>query len=124
MQSGVKVEGASEVKRAFDKVATNVSDLQEGHQKEADALLSDVVNATRSDSGRLRSAWGTDATAKDARFINDEEYEGVQEWGWDQHNIEPTHAIVDAWERNTNTTEAIYAEAIRDIAERANIDTD
>ena len=63
MQSGVKVEGASEVKRAFDKVATNVSDLQEGHQKEADKGDTEDprddgsgVNPARSDPEKLRKA--------------------------------------------------------------------
>lgn len=116
------VTGDEEVKRAFSDVAKDVSDLQDVHRAEADMLLSAVVGETRRDTGSLAAGWGTDSTATQAQFINTEEYAGVQEWGG-YHNIEPTHAILTAFESNQSETEALYAKAIADIADRANIDT-
>jgi len=124
MQKGMQVKGVPEVVRAFEKMDNEVSDLSKAHKDAAQLLLPDIVNATRRNTGRLAGGWGTDSTATTAKFINDEEYAGVQEWGWSAHNIDPTHAIVTAFEKNASETEALYAEAIRDRADKANIRTD
>jgi len=124
MQSKMTVKGVPEVTRAFDEVEAKVSDLSEAHRAEAEMLLPDIVNATRrGKTGDLASGWGTDSTNTEARFINDVEYAGVQEWGWSAHNIEPTHAIVTAFERNASQTEALYADRIENIGDRAGFNT-
>ena len=123
MQAKMKVEGVPEVTRALDEVSEKVSDLSETHRAEADMLLPDIIQATRHASGNLASGWGTDSTATEAQFINDVEYAGVQEWGWSDHNIEPTHAINTAFEKNASQTEALYADAIAGIGDRADFVT-
>jgi len=123
MSKGMKVEGAKEAVSAFNKVEDRLQDLSEAHRAEAEMLLPDVQSATRSDSGTLRSGWRTDGEATQAHFLNDVEYAGVQEFGWAEHNIEPTNAIENAFAGNTERTEAHYAEAIRDIAERTGFNT-
>jgi hypothetical protein len=120
----LKVEGVPEVTRALDKVQDAAQDLSEAHKAEAEMLLPDVQSATRHDSGTLASSWQTDSIATEAKFINDVPYAGVQEWGWSEHNIEPTHAITDAFERNAERTEAIYADAFKRAGESAGFDTE
>ena len=123
MASKVKVEGVPEAVRAFDKVQLEVQDLSEAHQAEAEMLLPDVRDATRRKSGTLIAGWQTEGMATEARFINEVPYAGVQEFGWSDHNIEPTNAITGAFERNAERTEAIYSEAVERIASKAGFET-
>jgi hypothetical protein len=120
---GMKVEGAAEASRAFNRVDDKLQDLSKAHKAEAEMLLPDVLSATRFDSGTLRAGWRTDGEAEQAHFLNDVEYAGIQEFGWAEHNIDPTNAIANAFAGNTERTEAVYAEAIRDIAEQTGFDT-
>jgi hypothetical protein len=119
-KKGLTVKGVPEVTRALEKVDRGVSNLQEAHRAEAEMLLPSIVNATRRDTGALAAGWQADSTETEAQFINEEEYAGVQEWGWQDHNIEPTHAITEAFEKNTKETEALYGQHIAAIGERAN----
>jgi quinol monooxygenase YgiN len=119
-KKGLTVKGVPEVTRALDKVDRGVSNLQEAHREAASSMLPDIVNATRNDTGTLAAGWQADSTDKEAQFINEEEYAGVQEWGWQDHNIEPTHAILEAFEKNAKETEELYSEHIARIGERAN----
>jgi hypothetical protein len=115
----VKVEGEAEVLRAFDKVDHAIRDLSEAHRAEANMLLPDVLSATRRKSGDLVAGWQTDGIATQAKFINEVVYAGVQEFGWAAHNIDPTGAITQAFERNSQQTEAVYADAIGRIGDKA-----
>jgi len=123
MVAKIQVEGVPEVTRAFDKVASSVQDLSEAHKAEADMLLPDVLSATRRKSGDLAGGWQTDGIATQAVFSNDVVYAPMQEFGWSDHNIEPTNAIAQAFEGNKENTEALYGDAIRAIAERTGFDT-
>lgn len=123
MPAQMKVTGKEEVTRAFDKVGESVQDLSKAHKAEAEMLLPDVLSATRRDSGNLAGGWQTDGVAKSAKFINNVVYAGAQEFGWSDHNIEPTNAIVQAWEQNTERTEAVYSDAIGEIGRAAGFDT-
>lgn len=116
MVAKLKVEGQAEVVRAFDKVESAVKDMADAHKAEANMLLPDVRSASRKGaSGDLIAGWQSDGIAGKAQFINDVAYAGVQEWGWDAHNISPTHAIIQAFEANSSNTEALYGDAIRAI---------
>jgi hypothetical protein len=86
-------------------------------------LLPDVRSASRRASGDLVAGWQADGIAKEGHFVNEVPYAGVQEWGWLAHNIEPTHAIMQAVERNDKQTEALYGDAIAGIAGKAGFDT-
>jgi hypothetical protein len=119
MVAKMKVEGVPEVTRAFNKVQDSIEDLSEAHRAEAEMLLPDVLSATRRKSGDLASGWQTDGIATEAQFSNDVVYAGVQEFGWSEHNIEPTNAISNAFERNAERTEAIYSDAIGKIGSKA-----
>ena len=119
MVAKLKVEGVPEVTHAFDKVQSQIEDLSEAHKAEAEMLLPDVLSATRRKSGDLASGWQTDGIATEAKFSNDVVYAGVQEFGWSEHNIEPTNAISNAFERNAERTEAIYSDAIGRIGSKA-----
>jgi hypothetical protein len=119
----LKVEGGPEAKRAFDKVSHGVEDLSKAHKAEAEMLLPDVRAATRHQSGDLAGNWQTDGIANEARFVNTLVYAPIQEFGWAAHGIEPTNAIQQAFERNASETEALYGDAIRDIAGAAGFDT-
>lgn len=123
MAAKVKVEGIPQTTAAFNKVSNEIKDLSAAHQAEANMLLPDIKSATRKRSGDLAGAWQGDGIATEAKFINSVVYAGVQEYGWGSHNIEPTNAITQAFERNSERTEAIYADAIGDIAKRAGFDT-
>jgi len=123
MPAKMKVEGVPEVKRAFGKVGDKIQDLSKAHQAEAEMLLPDVQSATRQGSGALVAGWRTEGMATQAQFSNDVVYAGVQEFGWADHGIEPTNAIVQAFERNAERTEAVYSDAIREIGESAGFDT-
>ena len=124
MVAKLKVDGIPEVTHALEKVGAGVSDLSQAHKAEADMLLPDVQSATRRGaSGDLLAGWQTDGIATEAKFINDVVYAGVQEWGWSEHNIEPTHAIIQAFERNSKQTEALYGDAIAKLGESAGFDT-
>jgi hypothetical protein len=120
---GMKVEGVKEAERAFDKVEDKVADLSKAHKAEVDMLLSDVRSATRQDTGTLVSGWHTESMATEGHFLNDVPYAGVQEYGWAEHNIEPTNAIASAFENNVGNTETVYADAIREIGESAGFNT-
>jgi hypothetical protein len=117
----LKVEGAPEAQRAFNKVADKIDDLSDAHRTEAEALLSDVQSATRQDTGELSSAWRADGIATEAQFLNDMPYANIQEYG--SRYVEPTLAVQQAFEANTERTEAVYADALRDIGESAGFDT-
>ena len=119
----MKVEGIPEVTRAFNKVENKLEDLSKAHAAEAEMLLPDVRSATRNQSGTLVAGWQTDSTSTEAKFLNDVVYAGVQEFGWAEHNIEPTLAVEKAFESNTERTKETYAEAIRDIGESAGFNT-
>jgi hypothetical protein len=123
MTAKVKVDGIPQTTAALNKVANQIQDLSQAHQAEANMLLPDIKAATRKRSGDLAGAWQGDGIATEAKFINSVVYAGVQEYGWSGHNIEPTNAITQAFERNSGQTEAIYADAIGDIARRAGFDT-
>ena len=56
-----------------------------------------------------------------AQFLNDVEYAGVQEFGWPDHNIDPTNAIADAFAGNTDRTEALYGDAIATIGRSSRV---
>lgn len=120
-KQSLKVEGAPEVVRAFNKVDDKIADMSTAHRAEAEALLSDVQTATRQDTGELASAWRTDGIATEAQFLNDVEYANIQEFG--SEFVEPTLAVQQAFEANTERTEAVYADALRDIGESAGFDT-
>lgn len=123
MVAKVKVDGVPEVTRALQKVADQVADLSETHKAEAEMLLPDVSRATRRLSGDLAGGWQTDGIATEARFSNDIVYAGVQEFGWAEHNIEPTNAIAQAFEGNASKTETLYADAIGRIGDGAGFRT-
>jgi hypothetical protein len=108
----------------LQKVADGVADLSETHRAEADMLLPDVTQATRRASGNLAAGWQTDGIATEARFSNDVVYAGVQEFGWSEHNIEPTNAIARAFEQNSEKTETLYGDAIGRIGARAGFGVD
>jgi len=114
----VKVE-TSGVMRALGSVESKVRNLSEAHKAEAEMLLPDVQSATRRASGDLAGGWQTDGIATEAKFTNDIVYAGVQEWGWPDHNISPTHAILQAFESNASKTEALYGDAIAKIGDGA-----
>ena len=120
-KKGMSVEGAPEVQRAFNKVDDKIADLSKAHQAEAEMLLSDVQSATRHDTGALASSWRTDGIATEARFLNEQPYASIQEFG--SLTIEPTYAVQKAFEANTERTEAVYADALRDIGQSAGFDT-
>jgi len=116
---GIKVEGQAEAIRAINQVSDGAQDLTEAHKAEAEMLLPDVRSKTRVDTGTLESGWQTDSMATEARFINAVEYAGVQEFGWSDHNIEPTHAIYQAFESNEQRTEELYAKHIAGLGTKA-----
>jgi hypothetical protein len=124
MAGQIKVDGVPQTVAAFNKVSNDIQDLSKAHQAEANMLLPAIKSATRKRSGDLAGAWQGDGIATEAKFINSVVYAGVQEYGWPSHNIEPTNAIIQAYERNSERTEAIYADAIGDIARRAGFDTE
>jgi hypothetical protein len=121
--SNLKVEGIPEVTRAFDKVNHGIKDLSEAHRAEADMLLPSVQSATRKLSGDLVAGWETDGIATEARFSNPVVYAPIQEFGWSEHNIEPTGAIAQAFESSQDRTGALYGDAIEGIARAAGFDT-
>jgi len=123
MVARMKVEGVPETVRAFDKVEDKVKDLSDAHRAEAEMLLPDVLSRTRRKSGTLASGWQTDGIATEAKFSNDVVYAGVQEYGWSEHNIEPTNAISQAFASNTERTEKVYSDAIERIGKSAGFDT-
>ena len=123
MVAKMKVEGVPEAVRAFSKVEDAVKDLSDAHKAEAEMLLPDVLSATRKKSGALASGWQTDGIATEAKFSNDVVYAGVQEYGWSEHNIEPTNAISQAFASNTERTEKVYSDAIERIGKAAGFDT-
>lgn len=120
---GLQVEGIPEAERAFNKVKAKAENMPEVHKAEADMLLPDVLSKTRRKSGVLAAGWQTDGIATEAQFINEVVYAGVQEFGWSDRNIEPTNAIIQAFEANESKTEALYADAIGDIGRKAGFDT-
>jgi hypothetical protein len=124
MVAKITIEGVPEVTHAFDKVASSVQDLSEAHKAEADMLLPDVLSATRKLSGDLAAGWQTDGIATQAVFSNDVIYAPIQEFGWSDHNIEPTAAIAQAFEGNQENTGALYGDAIRAIGDRAGFHTE
>ena len=119
----MKVEGIPETVRAFDKVEDKIQDLSDAHRAEAEMLLPDVLSKTRRKSGTLAGGWQTDGIATEAKFSNDVVYAGVQEYGWADHNIEPTNAIAQAFASNTERTEKVYSDAIERIGKSAGFDT-
>jgi hypothetical protein len=119
----LKVEGQAQAAHAFDEVAHSIQDLSEAHRAEADMLLPDVQSATRKLSGDMVAGWQTDGIATEARFSNPVVYAPMQEFGWSEHGIEPTNAIAQAFERNTDKTEALYGDAIARVAGKAGFDT-
>lgn len=119
----LKVEGIPEADRAFNQVKAKAEDMPEVHKAEADMLLPDVLSATRRKTGTLAGGWETRGEAQEAQFINEVVYAGVQEFGWSERNIEPTNAIIHAFEANEKQTEALYADAIGDIGRKAGFDT-
>jgi len=123
MVAQMKIEGVPEVTRAFSKVEDEVRDMSEAHRAEAEMLLPDVLSKTRKKSGELASGWQTDGIATEAKFSNDVVYAGVQEYGWSDHNIDPTNAISQAFASNTERTEKVYSDAIERIGKAAGFDT-
>ena len=123
MVARMKVEGVPETVRAFSKVEDAVKDLSEAHKAEAEMLLPDVLSGTRRKSGTLASGYKAEGAPTQAKFVNDVVYAGVQEFGWSEHNIEPTHAIAQAFASNTERTEKVYNDAIERIAKSAGFDT-
>jgi len=123
MVAKMKVEGVPEVTRAFNKVEDAVRDLTEAHEAEAQMLLPDVLSGTRKKSGTLASGYRAEGAPTQAKFVNDVVYAGVQEFGWADHNIEPTNAIAQAFASNTERTEKVYNDAIERIAKSAGFDT-
>jgi len=123
MGAKVKIDGIQETTAAFNKVSDQIQDLSQAHQAEANMLLPDIKSATRKRSGELAASWQGNGIPTKAEFINSVVYAGVQEYGWSQHNIEPTNAIMRAFEGNSQRTEEVYASAIGDIARRAGFDT-
>jgi hypothetical protein len=120
---GIKVTGGEEAARAFNEVKGKVEDLTPVHKRAAEMLLSDVRSATRKKTGTLAAGWETAGQAEAAQFINNEPYAAVQEFGYPPHNIEPTFAVVQAFEANEKQTEALYADAIGDIGRDAGFNT-
>jgi hypothetical protein len=122
-QKGVEVKGTQQVEAAFNEVSHGLKDLSEAHRAEADMLLPDVERMTRRQTGALAAGWEPVGVADAAQFTNRISYAGVQEFGWAQHNIEPTLAVQKAFEANTEKTEKVYNDAIGKLARSANIET-
>jgi hypothetical protein len=118
----LEVKGTQQVESALKEVAARSKDLSEAHSAEASMLLGDVQKFTRYDTGALQAGWEPEGTPGAAQFTNRVSYAGVQEFGWAQHNIEPSLAVEKAFNSNTSRTEQIYADAIADIARKANIE--
>ena len=105
-----EVQGAREVQDAFETVAN--FDLEQAGTNAALAVLPDVRRFTRINSGYLRSSWD----AESSNFINDAGYAVYQEFGTVE--IDPTHAVYDAWEMNEEKVkEAFEREIDRAIAQ-------
>jgi len=123
MAEHLKIEGREETARAFNQVKAQVDDFSQPHKAVAEMIIPDIRNLTRKSSGLLEAGWHADSIATAAQFVNDVEYAGVQEFGWSQHNIEPTNAILQAFESNEKRTEALYGDAIAEIGRKAGFET-
>lgn len=118
----VEVKGTQQVEAALNEVSARSKDLSEAHSKEASMLLGDVQRFTRYATGTLQAGWEPSGNPDSAQFTNRVSYAGVQEFGWAGHSIEPTLAVEKAFVGNVSQTEQIYADAIADIARKANIE--
>lgn len=79
------VTGIPENVRALDRAGD--LDLKAAGTEAARGLVPYLKSYTRTDTGRLRSAWD----AEESALINETSYAGYQEFG--TSSIEPTHAL-------------------------------
>jgi hypothetical protein len=108
------VDGASQVSAAIDKVAE--FDTVQAANLAAEKLLPYVRQNTRVFTGFLSSMW----QARDGGFANPAEYAVSQEYG--TLYIEPTHALIGAWEQYEGDVVSAYEEVINNAISDAGLD--
>jgi hypothetical protein len=113
--SGLELLGEEEVKRALEKVRTfNKAAAESGA---VNALLPAVRANTRRQFGALQAGW----QAGTSEFINTVPYAVVQEFGGVY--IDPTNAILHAWESNSEAIINAFNTEIDSAASQAGFDT-
>lgn len=111
-----KVLGIPEAQKAFRKFGREIQ-RQSGvvATEAAETMLPDVRAGSRRDTGTMIAGFGVDTQDEVAVFVNTEFYWTFQEFG--THEIEPTNAIMQSWEKNEKDILKEYDKHYKEIAE-------
>lgn len=111
----VRIEGASELRRALRDVAGGLADLKDAHREVGQIVADRATTIAPRRSGRLagsvraaRQASGAIVRAGRSSLP----YAGVIHFGWPAHNIEPQPFLYDALDDRRNQVIDAYERRI------------
>lgn len=113
-----RVEGKEEAIAAFKEVGKQVESERAAFAVAAgEALIPDVSQFSRRDTGAMAAGWGVSSDGEVAAFDNTQDYWTYQEFG--TQDIFPMYAILRAWQQNEETVLKAYNDEIGKVAENA-----
>ena len=120
-RAGVEVEGAKELRRAFDRMEDRAGDLRELHKDAASIVEREAESIVPVLTGRLRDSIRTTAGKTSAAVLAGKRlipYAGPIHFGWREHNIEPQPFLYDALDDRRDDIIARYADGVGDMVRR------
>ena len=117
-RAGVEVEGAKELRRAFDRMEDRAGDLRELHKDAASIVEREAESLVPVLTGRLRDSIRTTAGKTSAAVLAGKRlipYAGPIHFGWREHNIEPQPFLYDALDSRRDEVADRYARGVEKL---------
>ena len=120
----VKVSGAHQLRRAFDKMGDRAEDLQAVDRNAAEVILRRADVLVPRASGELAATGRIDSEATGARVVYGGllPYAGPIHFGWRARNIEPQPWLTDATEQSQAAILREYDKATETIVRRFDVE--
>jgi hypothetical protein len=121
-RSGVAIEGDDETRRAFRRAKRRADDIATSSAEAAGAIEADALRRVPVESGALRGTIRVIDLTDAADVVAGSDlvpYAGVVHGGWPARNI-PAQPYLDT--RRAEDVEAYYADEVRDLVRRFEID--
>lgn len=122
--SRIQVTGLRETIRSLERLGTEVKDLKDAFKRIGNLVVDDAQAGAPKKSGALAGSIRASNTKNRSTIRSGSAkvpYAGVQEWGWPRHNIEGSHYLVSAVERNQQTSVRALDDELRGLIRRLDL---
>lgn len=122
MATGVRVEGAAQLRRTLRRAAGDLTELKAAHGRAAAIAGGRARQEAPQRSGRMARTvrWGASNTAATIRAGNNTRvrYAGVIHWGWPRHHIAAQPFAAEGAKVTEPIWVSVYEDAVQRILDR------